>query len=114
MSACPCPTCGQVLPPQTFAIDWEAGIVIAAGRFAQLTRSELAIFETLYQAKGQVKSKEHLLNAIASHVDDAPEIKIVDVFVCKIRKKIAGLGVSIETIWGGGYRLLPRKQEQAA
>lgn len=108
MSACDCPTCGQILPAELFAIDWEAGIIVCGGRFAQLTRQELAIFSALYGAKGGVRTKEQLLNAITSFVDDAPEIKIVDVFVCKIRKKVADLGVSIETIWGSGYRLMPR------
>jgi hypothetical protein len=34
-----------------------------------------------------------------------PEIKIVDVYVCKARKKLKGFGVEIETVWGRGYRL---------
>lgn len=38
---------------------------------------------------------------------DAPEIKIVDVFICKLRKKIRDLGLTIETKWGEGYHLTP-------
>jgi DNA-binding response OmpR family regulator len=104
---CACPTCGQPLPAESFSIDWDAGIIVAAGRFAQLTRQEMAVFTTLHSAKGGVRSKEQLLAAVTSFVDDEPEIKIVDVFVCKIRKKFAGLNLSIETVWGIGYRLLP-------
>jgi len=107
MTNCACPTCGQDLPPETFAIDWDAGIIVAAGRFARLTRQEMALFTTLYNAKGAVRSKEQLLAAVTSFIDDEPEIKIVDVFVCKIRKKFAGLNVAIETVWGTGYRLMP-------
>lgn len=107
MTTCTCPTCGHTLPPETFAIDWDAGIIVAAGRFARLTRQEMAVFTTLYNAKGSVRSKEHLLAAVTSFIDDEPEIKIVDVFVCKIRKKFTGLNVAIETVWGTGYRLMP-------
>lgn len=37
--------------------------------------------------------------------DDAVELQIVDVFVCKIRGKLKRFGISIETVWGQGYRL---------
>lgn len=36
---------------------------------------------------------------------EEPEIKIVDVFICKIRKKVAPFGIRIETMWGQGYYL---------
>lgn len=40
-------------------------------------------------------------------VDDEPEIKIIDVFVCKVRKKLRPFGINIETVWGVGYRMTP-------
>jgi len=54
---------------------------------------------------GRTRSKEQLLAGIywRSNDDDAPDIKIVDVFICKIRKKIAGSGIEIGTAWGSGY-----------
>lgn len=108
MTECLCPTCGAALPPYLFAVDPESQIIVGNGRFAYLTSDEFAVFDCLYQARPRVLTKEQLLEAVTSFVDDAPEIKIVDVYVCKIRKKLAGLGVSIETIWGSGYRMLPR------
>ncbi|MFC3071509.1 winged helix-turn-helix domain-containing protein [Shinella pollutisoli] len=56
-----------------------------------------------------MRTKEQLLRAVTSFIDDAPEIKIVDVLVCKIRKKLTGLDIPIHTVWGEGYRLVPRK-----
>jgi two-component system cell cycle response regulator CtrA len=54
----------------------------------------------------EMASKEAILLALYSlRADDAPDIKIVDVFVCKARKKLSRFGVQIETIWGQGYRL---------
>ncbi len=105
MSACNCPTCGQPLQPDLVAIDHDAGIIVANGRFAHLTRQEFTVFMTLYAAKGALRSRERLLHAVSSTIDEAPEIKIVDVFVCKVRAKIKGLGLSIATVWGEGYRM---------
>ena len=48
------------------------------------------------------------LNHLYGDVDDEPEAKIIDVFVCKLRKKLASAsgGVDyIETVWGRGYVL---------
>ncbi|MGO8401347.1 winged helix-turn-helix domain-containing protein [Rhizobium ruizarguesonis] len=108
MAACACPTCGHGLPLDLFAIDREARLVVANGRFAALTENEFEIFITLWDAPGRVHSKEALLRAMAPLIDDEPEIKIVDVMICKIRKKVATLGLAIETQWGAGYRMLPR------
>jgi two-component system cell cycle response regulator CtrA len=57
--------------------------------------------------KGSVLTKEMSLNHLYSSMDE-PEIKIIDVFVCKLRKKLADAsgGVNyIETVWGRGYML---------
>lgn len=109
MTACGCPTCGQNLPVQTYTVDWDAGIIVANGRFVSLTRQEFAIFTALFNANSALRTKEQLLKAVTSFVDDAPEIKIVDVFICKIRKKLADLNLNIQTVWGEGYRLLPQQ-----
>lgn len=53
---------------------------------------------------GRSRSKESLLTAMYSdRPNEEPEIKIIDVFICKIRRKLEGSGVNIETIWGRGY-----------
>lgn len=114
MSTCPCPTCGQALPAHIVAIDREAGIVVGNGRFAHLTVQEFNIFITIYDGRGRVFSKEQLLRVVAPVWGEEQEIKIVDVFVCKLRKKLQGLGLSIETVWGRGYRLSQQQMETAA
>lgn len=45
------------------------------------------------------------------HDDEVAEVKIIDVFMCKLRKKIEKYGVEIKTIWGGGYYLSPEHKE---
>lgn len=72
-----------------------------------LTNKEYAILELLALRKGIVVTKEMFLNHLYSSMDE-PEIKIIDVFVCKLRKKLAKFSGGtnyIETVWGRGYML---------
>lgn len=110
-----CPTCGQQLPADRgFIFDEEAGIVVGRGRVASLTRQEATVFAQLYAAMPRVCTKEQLLSNLYLHEQDEAEIKIVDVFICKIRKKLAPLGVEIATIWARGYRLVRAAESEAA
>jgi two-component system cell cycle response regulator CtrA len=76
------------------------------GRDVHLTGKEYAILELLVLRKGMVLTKEAFLNHLYGGMDE-PEVKIIDVFVCKLRKKLAraGAGGTIGTIWGRGYML---------
>lgn len=54
----------------------------------------------------ELATKEAIMAALYSgRAVDAAEPKIVDVFVCKARKKLAPFGIEIETVWGQGYRI---------
>ena len=72
---------------------------------AHLTRSERQILRCVVDATPRIATKAMLLDALMSgrEGDDAPAIKIVDVFICRIRQKIAPLSILIETHWGIGY-----------
>lgn len=52
-------------------------------------------------------SRQQLLDALYGHkpVDDEPEIKIIDVYACKMRKKLKPFGIYISSKWGQGYYL---------
>jgi len=102
-----CPCCRQALPQSPELIVDESGILVRNGRFAALTRHEFALFETLQNAGHRILSREALLRSIYGLQIEEPEIKIIDVFVCKLRKKLKPLGVEIQAVWGSGYRLLP-------
>ena len=71
-----------------------------------LTTSEHTILRTMFRNEGRVVTREVIMNTIYPHLEDAPEQKIIDVFVCKIRAKISGQPFKIETVWGRGYRLV--------
>ncbi len=77
------------------------------GRPVNLTGKEYQILELLSLRKGTTLTKEMFLNHLYGGMDE-PELKIIDVFVCKLRKKLAAVmgGEShIETVWGRGYVL---------
>jgi two-component system cell cycle response regulator CtrA len=76
-------------------------------QIVHLTTKEQALLELLALRRGQIVTKEQFLTHLYNGIDE-PELKIIDVFVCKMRKKIeeASGGINyIETIWGRGYSL---------
>ena len=80
--------------------------VTVDGREVRLTGKEYSILELLILRKGMVLTKEAFLNHLYGGLDE-PEVKIIDVFVCKLRKKLAraGAGNLIGTVWGRGYMI---------
>ena len=75
-------------------------------RPVQLTGKEFSILELMMLRKGAVLSKGAFLNHLYGGLDE-PDVKIIDVFICKLRRKLmqAGAGTMIETIWGHGYMI---------
>jgi two-component system cell cycle response regulator CtrA len=80
--------------------------VTVEGQPVHLTGKEYAILELLVLRKGMVLTKEAFLNHLYGGMDE-PEMKIIDVFVCKLRKKLAQAGGEnlIGTVWGRGYMI---------
>ena len=80
--------------------------VVVDGQVVHLTGKEYAILELLVLRKGMVLTKEAFLNHLYGGMDE-PEMKIIDVFICKLRKKLALAGADhlIGTVWGRGYMI---------
>jgi two-component system cell cycle response regulator CtrA len=78
--------------------------VTVEGQPVQLTPKEYLILQLMVLRKGMVLTKEAFLNHLYGGMDE-PEVKIIDVFICKLRKKLAsaGAGNVIGTVWGRGY-----------
>ena len=76
----------------------------------RLTTSEAVVFAHL--TTRDMATKQSIMTAMYSGRPDAdePEIKIVDVFVCKMRKKLKPFDVVIDTVWGQGYSLRDRQK----
>ena len=78
-----------------------------AGARVRLTGKEYQMLELLALRKGTTLTKEMFLNHLYGGMDE-PEIKIIDVFICKLRKKLTNASGGkdyIETMWGRGYVL---------
>ncbi|MGB0671053.1 MAG: response regulator transcription factor CtrA [Rhodospirillales bacterium] len=88
-------------------VNLDARTVEVDGAAVHLTGKEYGILELLSLRKGTTLTKEMFLNHLYGGMDE-PELKIIDVFICKLRKKLAnatGGENYIETVWGRGYVL---------
>ena len=88
-------------------VDLNRHLALVEGDPLPLTGKEFRIVEFLALRKGSVLSKTAFLSHLYDSINE-PEPKIIDVFICKLRRKleIAGArGVSIDTVWGQGYIL---------
>jgi two-component system cell cycle response regulator CtrA len=88
------------------ALDIASRTVTIDGSPLKVTAKEYSILELLALRRGTTLSKEVFLDHLYGGRDE-PEQKIIDVFICKLRKKIqaVGGGAGIETVWGQGYVL---------
>ncbi len=89
------------------AVNLDAKTVEVNGKAVHLTGKEYQMLELLSLRKGTTLTKEMFLNHLYGGMDE-PELKIIDVFICKLRKKLAtatGGESHIETVWGRGYVL---------
>lgn len=77
-----------------------------------LTPSEARLFGALVK-RGQLSKQQIMTAMYSARAEDDPEIKIVDVFVCKVRKKLTPYGIEITTVWGQGYAMPPESRERA-
>lgn len=90
-------------------VDFESRRAFVQGRDVRLTGKEYNCLELLTTRAGMTITKEMFLQHLYSGRDE-PEMKIIDVFVCKVRRKLRDAGADgiIETVWGRGYVIHPR------
>jgi two-component system, cell cycle response regulator CtrA len=97
----------SVIETGQIAVNLDAKTVEVGGDTVHLTGKEYQMLELLSLRKGTTLTKEMFLNHLYGGMDE-PELKIIDVFICKLRKKLAeatGGENHIETVWGRGYVL---------
>jgi two-component system cell cycle response regulator CtrA len=97
-------------------VNLDGKTVEVRGNTVHLTGKEYQMLELLSLRKGTTLTKEMFLNHLYGGMDE-PELKIIDVFICKLRKKLSeatGRENHIETVWGRGYVLRDPKPDDAA
>jgi two-component system cell cycle response regulator CtrA len=107
----------SVIDTGRLAINLDSRAVEVDGQPIHLTGKEYEILELLSLRKGTTLTKEMFLNHLYGGMDE-PELKIINVFICKLRKKLSaatGGENYIETVWGRGYVLRdPEGEEKLA
>ena len=103
----------SIIEIDDLVINLDTKSVAVGGERVHLTGKEYQMLELLALRKGTTLSKEMFLNNLYGGVDE-PELKIIDVFICKLRKKLtsaSGGKDCIETVWGRGYMLREPRDE---
>ena len=97
----------SVIRTGKLSVNLDTKTVEVEGQRVHLTGKEYGMLELLSLRKGTTLTKEMFLNHLYGGMDE-PELKIIDVFICKLRKKLAAATNGqnyIETVWGRGYVL---------
>lgn len=94
---------GLVLDPEARTLHTDAGSV-------ELTRAELDILAVLMRRAGAAISRSALVEAALDPSAGGTE-RTLDVHVSRLRKKLGPAGEQIETVWGIGYKLVPKQGE---
>jgi two-component system cell cycle response regulator CtrA len=95
----------SVINTDDLCVNLDSKTVEINGARVRLTGKEYQMLELLALRKGTTLTKEMFLSQLYGGLDE-PEVKIIDVFVCKLRKKLANASGGknyIETVWGRGY-----------
>jgi two-component system cell cycle response regulator CtrA len=97
------------------SLDLERHEAWADGTPVALTGKEFQLLHLLMLRKNMVMTKDVILEQLYGGIDE-PETKIIDVFVCKIRKKLARAGVQdvLGTVWGRGYTIRDSRPDSDA
>jgi two-component system cell cycle response regulator CtrA len=104
----------SVIDAGDLRVDLDSKMVEIAGNRVHLTNKEYQMVELLALRKGMTLTKEMFLSHLYGGMDE-PELKIIDVFMCKLRKKLANASGGkdyIDTVWGRGYVM--REQTETA
>ena len=106
----------SIIKTGEIAVNLDAKTVEVNSQRVHLTGKEYQMLELLSLRKGTTLTKEMFLNHLYGGMDE-PELKIIDVFICKLRKKLSAATDGdnhIETVWGRGYVLRDPVEEKKA
>jgi two-component system cell cycle response regulator CtrA len=106
----------SVITVGDISLDLDGGVVHVGGRRVHLTGKEYQLLELLALRRGRPVCKDAFLTALYGGMEE-PGPKIIDVFICKLRQKLAAVSGGkrhIETVWGGGYVLRDASDLSAA
>ena len=92
----------------------DSRLVTLDGKRVSVTNKEYGVLELLALRRGTLVTKDMILNHLYGGMDEPETPKIIDVFVCKLRRKLEDTGSRIETVWGRGFILRSRAEAAQA
>jgi two-component system cell cycle response regulator CtrA len=105
----------SVINIDDLSVNLDAKTIEVNGARVHVTGKEYQMLELLALRKGTTLTKEMFLSHLYGGMDE-PEMKIIDVFICKLRKKLANASGGkdyIETVWGRGYVMREQGEAEA-
>jgi two-component system cell cycle response regulator CtrA len=105
----------SVINTDGLCVNLDTKTVEVDGARVHVTGKEYQMLELLALRKGMTLTKEMFLSHLYGGLDE-PEVKIIDVFICKLRKKLANASGGkdyIETVWGRGYVMREQRHAEA-
>lgn len=101
-----CSKCGQLIASNAYDWNYNKSTLSFSGVVAKLQRSHAGIFEILHTSIGYVFSREAIhMQLYGNCINDMPELKIIDVFLCRLRKAIKDSPFLIVNYFGRGFAL---------
>lgn len=109
-----CPCCLQFVEDVRFLADPNTCQITNGDKTVKLSRQQFNIAKYLIDCFPRMATKNAIYDSVLMDAHgDGPEMKIIDVIICKIRPAMADVGLVIETVWGKGYRLVEADASQA-
>lgn len=110
-----CPTCGQTLPEDDALRVDDAGLIVRLGVVARVGGKEMEIVRLLHRAAGGFVSRSTIESTLWPADADLPEGEVIQSLISKLRRKLAPLGIAIESASRGvgAYRLTTSGREVA-
>ncbi len=91
---------------RTLFLDFASSVCAIDGAPARLTGAEYKMLKLLTENTGSVVTRDMFLNRLYKDRLEEPEVRIIDVFICHLRKKLGSFASNLKSVWGRGYKWL--------
>lgn len=109
-----CPCCLQFVEDVRFLADPNTAQITNGDKTVKLSRQQFNVAKYLIDCFPRMATKEAIYDAVFMDPSgEGPEMKIIDVVICKIRPAMADVGLVVETVWGKGYKLVEADPAEA-
>lgn len=109
-----CPCCLQFVEDVRFLADPNTAQITNGDKTVKLSRQQFNVAKYLIDCFPRMATKQSIYDAcFMDEHGEGPEMKIIDVVICKIRPAMADVGLVVETVWGKGYKLVEADPSEA-